>query len=169
MLRLVLLLLFAGAVLEGANSLPFHFEPNRGQAARRVRYIARVRNAAVSLTDAGFEVKSRAAGSTVEVEGASAASHWTPAEDARGTTSYYLGRSPDPRMRGIPNFGRIIRRNLYPNVDIVAYGAEGRLEYDFLLAPGADPRRIRLRFRDARRLRITWRATWRSKWPGALS
>jgi len=46
------------------------------------------------------------------------------------------------------------RKDIYPGIDLVLYGSEGHLEYDFVLAPGADPGRIAMRFQGARALRI---------------
>src|SRR5262249_6385918 len=145
MLRLLLLGLLPATFLQAITPVPFHFEPNRGQAPKRVQYVGRVRNAAVFLTDAGLEIESRSGIGVLALDGASPASHWLPAEEAAATTTYYLGRIAHPQMREVPHFTRIVRRDLYPGIDMVAYGAEGRLEYDFVIAPGADPRRIRLR------------------------
>ena len=45
----------------------------------------------------------------------------------------------------MPAYARLTRHNVYPVVDAVYYGTEGRLEYDLILVPYADPRRIRIR------------------------
>ena len=50
---------------------------------------------------------------------------------------------------GVANYARVRYRSIYPGVDMVFYGQESRLEYDFVLHPGADPAAIRLQFRGA--------------------
>ena len=69
-------------------------------------------------------------------------------------TDYFLG-SREHWHTGIPNYSRVRYRAVYPGVDVVYYGNPSRLEYDFVLQPGADPRAIRLQFRGAGHLRIT--------------
>ena len=131
--------------------MPLHFEPNRGQVAAGIRYVAPVRNAVVYLTDQGIVFNGAV---TLEFEGADRLSPWIPATPAVGATSYIQGRDPSKWLRDIPHFARMERKGIYPGIDLVLYGAEGRLEYDFILAPGADPARIRLRFDGARSLKI---------------
>lgn len=63
---------------------------------------------------------------------------------------YYQGSDPKQWRTGVPHFGRLRFRSVYPGIDLVYYGKEGTLEYDFEVAPGADPRRIGLAFEGAR-------------------
>jgi len=58
-------------------------------------------------------------------------------------TNYFLGDSPGWRQ-GVRNYGRVRIAEAYPGIDLVFYGTEGSLEFDFDVAPGADPRAIRL-------------------------
>lgn len=138
-----------------AASLPLHFEPNRGQAPAEARYVARVRNATVSLTGAGVLVDGPGGRTAIRCEGSALAASWTPAGEPAGTTSYWIGNDPSRWLRSIPNFNRVKRNGIYPGIDLIVYGVEGRLEYDFVLAPGADPGRIRLRFDGPGAVRIT--------------
>jgi len=55
----------------------------------------------------------------------------------------------------VPNYARVAYRQAYPGVDVVYYGSHNQLEYDFVLAPGADPGAIRMRFNGAGRPRIS--------------
>jgi hypothetical protein len=139
------------AATAAALPVPLHFEPNRGQQSPGVRYIAPVRNAVIFLTDSGIVFNGTA---TLAFEGSEPLSAWTPASPASGTTTYLTGRHPSASLRDIPHFSRMQRKGVYPGIDLVLYGSEGRLEYDFVLAPGADPARIAMRFQGARGLRI---------------
>ncbi|MGH9647460.1 MAG: hypothetical protein ACRD4E_11650, partial [Bryobacteraceae bacterium] len=62
----------------------------------------------------------------------------------------YFGRD----FRAADAFGRLRQKGVYPGIDIVYYGKGQTLEYDFELAPGADPSRIRMRFEGADNIRL---------------
>src|SRR5579863_4870074 len=56
--------------------------------------------------------------------------------------NYFIGRDPAQWRRNVQTYGRIRYRNVYPGIDLVYYGNQHQLEYDFDLSPGADPTRI---------------------------
>ena len=70
--------------------------------------------------------------------------------DKSPVQSNYFGRE----FRAADAFGRLRQTGVYPGIDIVYYGKGQTLEYDFELAPGADPSRIRLRFEGADAIRL---------------
>jgi len=71
-----------------------------------------------------------------------------------GRSNYFIGKDPKKWRTNIPNYARVFYKDMYPGVDVVYYGNQGELEYDFVLAPGANPDLITLSFEGARRLRI---------------
>lgn len=71
-----------------------------------------------------------------------------------GKSFYYIGNDPGQWRTGVPQYGRVAYRDVYPGVDLVLYGSAGQLEYDLILAPNARPSRVRLRFDGARRLAV---------------
>ncbi len=71
-----------------------------------------------------------------------------------GTVNYFLGNDPAKWRSGIPTFGKVQYRGIYRGVDLVYYGNQQSLEYDFVVAPGADTKPIRLRFAGARKITI---------------
>ncbi len=71
-----------------------------------------------------------------------------------GKVNYFVGRDPKAWLHDIPTFGRVRYTNVYPGVDMVWYGKQGRLEYDLDLQPGADPNKIAMRFEGARKLTL---------------
>jgi len=74
-------------------------------------------------------------------------------EDRRsGVANYFIGKDASKWRNKIPTFGKVRYASLYPGVDVVFYGTDGKLEYDLLVAPGADPSRVRLAFEGAKRL-----------------
>jgi hypothetical protein len=72
-----------------------------------------------------------------------------------GKANYLIGRDPSQWHTGAPTFGKVSYPGVYPGVDLVFYGNQHQLEYDFVVAPQADPGRIHLRFAGARHLNVT--------------
>jgi hypothetical protein len=72
-----------------------------------------------------------------------------------GKVNYLRGTNPRAWTTGVPTFGRVQYPQLYPGIDLVFYGNEQRLEYDFVVAAQADPLRITLNFEGTGPLRIT--------------
>jgi hypothetical protein len=60
------------------------------------------------------------------------------------TSNYFIGNDPKKWWTHIPNYAKVQYKNVYPGVDLVYYGNERQLEYDFVVAPGADPHSIAL-------------------------
>jgi hypothetical protein len=71
-----------------------------------------------------------------------------------GKSNYLLGNVPSNWRTNIPNYRKVADRGVYPGIDLVYYGTQRELEYDFLIAPKAEPGRIRLEVRGARNLRV---------------
>jgi uncharacterized protein (TIGR03437 family) len=63
-----------------------------------------------------------------------------------GVTNYIIGNDPSRWRGGIQNYARVKSRQVYPGIDVVYYGNQRQLEYDIVVAPGADPSRVRLHF-----------------------
>ena len=72
-----------------------------------------------------------------------------------GQANYFLGRDPAQWRAGVPLFGQVRVAQIYPGVDLVYYGSERRLEYDFLVAPAAAPENISIHFTGADNLRVS--------------
>ena len=56
--------------------------------------------------------------------------------------------------KGISTYAKVRYRGVYPGIDIIYYGNQQQLEYDFVVAPGKDPRRIKLAFKGASGMRV---------------
>jgi hypothetical protein len=63
-----------------------------------------------------------------------------------GTVNYLLGNDPAKWETSIPTYARVQYSGVYPGIDLVYYGSEERLEFDFDIASGADPRQIQMDF-----------------------
>jgi hypothetical protein len=77
-----------------------------------------------------------------------------PTAKLSSVSNYYLGADPASWRTQRPHYGQIRYRNTFPGIDLVYYGNGRRVEFDFIVAPGADPRAIRLELEGARRLRL---------------
>ena len=70
-----------------------------------------------------------------------------------GRANYFIG-NPDHWITDVPLYAGVQYRGVYPGVDLVFYGREGELEYDFTLAPGASAANISLAFQGIDEMRI---------------
>src|SRR5579872_2479161 len=150
---------FAAAVkAPDYRKLPLTFEPNRGQAEAKTVYLARGAGYLVSLDPAGSRLLLRKGGRSAEISsrlvGGTAGSQLEALDPLPGHSSYFRGRERSQWLTGIPNFARVRAAGVYPGIDLIYYGNQSSLEYDFVVSPGADPRAIRMRFKGATSLRV---------------
>jgi len=71
-----------------------------------------------------------------------------------GTSNYFIGRDPKQWRTNIPSYAKVKYEGVYPGIDLVYYGNNQQLEYDFVVAAGADPHAIALDMRGADKLQI---------------
>jgi uncharacterized protein (TIGR03437 family) len=127
-----------------------HFEPNRGQLKGRAEWIAQARGAAIYIT--GPEVVFALGNDNAHMKFVGArAAMGTGLDPSGGYSNYFLGKTEKSWFTGVPHYGSVRYANVYSGIDIVYHSQEGNVEYDFVLAPGADPNQIELAFdRDVR-------------------
>jgi hypothetical protein len=76
------------------------------------------------------------------------------ADEQPGKTHYFIGADPSRWRTNVPTYAQVTYHNVYPGIDQVYYGNQRRLEFDFVVAPGADPTAILLSFDGADSLQI---------------
>jgi len=81
--------------------------------------------------------------------GANAKARVVPAEELRTKVNYFIGNNPGQWRTQVPTFGKVRFESVYPGVDLVYYGNQRQLEYDWVLAPGANPETIAWRYEGA--------------------
>lgn len=145
--------------------VPMRFEENRGQSDPRVRFVSRGANYSLFLTPeetvlvlrnaGGVRPASSAATLRMEFVGADKNVEVAGQERLTGSSNYFVGRDPQRWRKNVPGFARVSYRRLYPGIDAAFYGNHHALEYDFIVAPGADPRRLSLRFAGAEGVSLT--------------
>jgi hypothetical protein len=147
----------AGAA-DALRSIPAWFEPNQGLAVGEVQYYSRGAGYTLSMKESGAVLTladgSAAASMRISLAGGNAKPVLAAENALPGRTDYILGNRPGAWKQGVPHFGQIRYRQAYPGVDVVYYSAGRDLEYDFVVSPGADPKRIRLRFEGAESVRL---------------
>jgi uncharacterized repeat protein (TIGR01451 family) len=153
--------------------LPLIFEPNQGQgnldaADRRAKFVSRgsgyslflgSEGAILSLVSQERSKPQRSALARVEslqmkLAGANPNANLTGAEPLPGKSNYFLGNDPGKWRHGVPQFARVRYENVYPGINLIFYGNQGRLEYDFQVAPGSDPEQAELEFNGAKQLEL---------------
>jgi hypothetical protein len=75
-------------------------------------------------------------------------------EQLPGVANYFVGSDPANWRTGVPTFAKVRYSGVYPGVDLLYYGNRRQLEYDFVVAPNADPKPIRLQVSGATKLII---------------
>ncbi len=139
------------------GALPLRFEPNVGQTEARVKFLARLGRYDLYLTpgEAVFALSGpRAAALRMKLAGARSDAAARGLEPLAGASNYLTGRDASRWRTAVPHFGRVEFASVYRGIDLVYYGNGGRVEYDFRVAPGADPSVIRMDFEGARRPRV---------------
>jgi uncharacterized protein (TIGR03437 family) len=149
-------------------NVPLSFEPNQGQAASTVQFLSRGSGYALFLTPGEVVLNlerrqpasAAAAGHTPEAAsvdtlrmsliGANAKANPVGMSPQPGVVSYLFGNDPKKWRTGIPTYGTVNYAQVYLGIDLVFYGNQRELEYDFIVAAGADPNRIAWRIEGAR-------------------
>ncbi len=129
---------------------PLRFEPNRGQASPEVVFLSRTPDRTILLLPGEVVVAGPDSQWRAHLVGASTEGQWQSEEPQTARVNYLLGDQPAEWKVGIPTFGRVEYREAYPGIDIVFYSRDGNLEWDWVVKPGADPSRARIRFEGAR-------------------
>jgi len=82
----------------------------------------------------------------MKLVGADTASAVAGLDAQPGRINYIVGKNPERWRTNVPTYAKVRYQDVYPGIDMVYYGNERQLEYDFVVAPGADPGRIKLAF-----------------------
>ena len=163
---------------EAYGKLPLHFEANRGQTHDDVRFLARGPGYSLYLTageavlvlarpnaDAKRDSRSTPERLSTQAQGTPAVLRMsvvgaTPKpvvsglEELPGKANYFIGKDPAKWRTNVPTYAKVHYRSVYPGIDLVYYGNQRQLEYDFVVAPGADPKTIVLGFQGTDKLEI---------------
>lgn len=157
-LLLGLTLIAGGGFAAGRASVPFTFEKNTGQTDPSVRYFGRAPGAGLWLTDSGavltVDQENKHAVLRMKLEGARAHARMEGCGQLPGFANYFDGSDESKWKTHVPMFESVRYRSVYPGIDLVFHGQGDSLEYDWIVAPGADWCAIRMSFEGASSLNI---------------
>lgn len=163
------------------GKLPLAFEPNVGQTDPQVQFLARGSgyNLFITSHEAVLVLKSHTPRLLGKVHGllskgsfpsdkdrstptvlrmrlleAGSNRRFESLEGLPGVSNYFIGNNPAHWHRNIHQYARVKAAEVYPGIDLVYYGNQGKLEYDFVVKPGADPSAIHFRFEGAQTSRL---------------
>src|SRR5206468_5216828 len=151
------------------GKLPLSFEANSGQADNSVRFLSHGRGYTVSLTgteadvcfgapercgtrsavkdnEAALHETARSGGAPagtlvrMKLAGANREPEVSGLDGLPGTANYFIGSDPRNWHTRVATYAKVRYKNVYPGIDLIYYGNQAQLEYDFVVAPGADPK-----------------------------
>lgn len=144
------------------DKLPLNFEPNMGQTSSQVQWLARGADFTLYLSghdtvlemnkiipaQQGESAQPTISSSALRMNliGARTAESVRGDERLPGKANYFTGKNPSMWQRDVPMYGKVRLQEVYPGINLIYYGHEGRLEYDFVVAAGADASAVRLKF-----------------------
>ncbi len=165
------------------GNIPVYFEENQGQFDERVRFLARGTHGLdlfVTATDAVYVVHEpmqegsrpspadmrspdqntpkpphMATAVYMRLEGAAANTTSRGSDALAHRTNYFKGTEENWRTN-IPNYQGLRTDGVYPGIDMVWHGREnGGVQYDFIVAPNADPSQIEWKVDGAKQIELT--------------
>src|SRR5215831_5182872 len=157
--------------------LPLSFERNQGQTDPQVKFLSRGSGYTLYLTPAEALLSLRKPSADglksrvsvlrerkvqpaerrllrMKFVGGNPAPAVFGVDELRGKCNYFIGNDPRRWHTNVPTFAQVKYENIYPGIDLLFYGDQHQLEYDFVVAPGADPNTIELSFPNAKNLAI---------------
>ena len=164
----------AADVAKSYGTLPMAFEPNLGQVNPQAKFLAHGAGYELFLTPKEsvfvLDVHSKRAEAKQSQKSAPEAVHpgaavlrmkllgantdpvLTPQDKLPGKSNYLAGKNPANWHTNVPNYRSVTEHSAFPGIDLVYYGTQGHLEYDFIVSRGADPGGIRFAMEGADKL-----------------
>src|SRR5229473_8563906 len=169
-------------VAEEYGKLPLSFEANHGQTDPKVKFLSRgpgyklfllPHEAVLMLQKERHAKPAKRLGAlpgfpeaperevsppdTIRMSllGAAANAAVTGIDEMPGKSNYFIGNDPSRWRTNVPNYAKVRYQGVYRGIDLVYHGSGQQLEYDFIVAPGADPRQIRLGLKGTKKLELT--------------
>ncbi len=138
----------SSSVTDLAARLPLVFEQNSGQGERSVKFLSRQDSADLLLTSSEAIARFREDGLQLRMKfaGANPNAKTVGSEPLPGRQNYLLGNNPAKWTTNVPTFRTVLYEEIYPRTNLIFYGNNRELEYDFKLSSGADPKTIRISF-----------------------
>jgi len=157
--------------------LPLRFEANKGQVDSKVKYISRAngynlflapdevvlvnnkpitqkKESSIKTTESSIFSSDENTALRMSFVGGTPQPQIIGFDKQLGKSNYFIGNDPAKWQNNVSNYGKVKYKNVYPNIDVIFYGNQQQIEYDFLVAPGADSSQITLNFEGAQKLSL---------------
>ncbi len=170
----------ARKIAEQYGRLPMSFEPNQGQKAAEVKFYAHgpgyelflaSQEAVMAVHHSSAATKRAPLGAMraeqraslrsdkisvvrMKLDGSNPDAQIAGEAQLPGEVNYFIGNDPAKWHTDIPTFASVKYSGVYPGIDLVYYGNQKQLEYDFVVAPGADPKQIAFNVNGAKAVRL---------------
>jgi hypothetical protein len=168
----------SASVIHEYGRLPMAFEPNVGQSNGEAKFLARgngyalflapkeavlvlrrpsnskVTDSAAAPNSAQLPESQTAGVLRMQLVGANTAPRFAALDELPGKSNYLIGSHPADWHVNVPNYRKVAERGVYRGIDLVYYGTQRQIEYDFVVGPGADPRDIQLAVEGQKKLRV---------------
>jgi len=168
------------SIRDNYGKLPLRFEANHGQVDARVKFLSRTSGYSLFLTGdeavlalrghksntnntktastADWAQPDMAAGKAggvlrLKLRNANPAANVTGLDQQAGTSNYFTGNDPAKWRSNVPTYAKVKYEEIYSGIDLLYYGNQRQVEFDFFVASGADPHRIQFDVRGARTIR----------------
>jgi uncharacterized repeat protein (TIGR01451 family) len=144
---------------ERYGDLPLSFEANQGQTDGHVRFLSRGSGYSFFLTESGAVLSFAGDAHSesvlrMELAGANSTARIEGLDELPGKSNYFAGSDSSRWHARVPTYSRVKYNDIYPGISLIYYGNQHQLEYDFVVAPGADPRQIHLSVAGAQKLAV---------------
>ena len=139
------------------GNVPLSFEANQGQTDGQVKFLAhglaQGQDYTLFLTESEAVLAAPKTGALrMKFRGANPRPEISGVDEQAGTSNYFIGNDPKKWRSNVPTYGKVRYKDIYSGIDLVYYGNQRQLEYDFVVGPGADPSRVGFDIRGASKI-----------------
>jgi len=140
------------------SKLPIYFIENKGLYPREVAYYVQGADKTLFFTKDGitFRLKGKDGGWVLKLEFVGASPDVRPRGEDRQQAVFSYFKGPEKEWKtGLRTYANVVYEDLWPGIDLIYHGTVNKLKYEFLVSPGADSAKIRLRYRGVTSLSTT--------------
>jgi len=145
-------------IAKSYGKVPLQFEINQGQTDDQVKFLSRGSGYGLFLTPTEMVLSLSKDDQSIAIRmglvGANPMPKMAGEEKLPGKTHYFLGNDPKKWRTNISTYQKVRYEEVYPGIDLVYYGNQRKLEYDFIVQPGVDPKIIRMQFAGMERMSV---------------
>ena len=153
--RFILIAAFCAGCASAGQDLAF--VPNLGQFVSETDFVSPGSAYSISLNRTGVTLNVPRGSAMVNLVGSNQRSAVSALDPQPGYSNYLIGNDHSRWRTGIPHFSRVRYSDVYPGIDLIYYGNQRHLEYDFVISPKGNPDKIGIHLPDAEDLRINAR------------